>query len=75
MSYKANDKVNQLILIEETYHMDEHRKRKFWKCRCLRCGTVKEIREDQLKSQQTCGCLSRAFRSRWLYQKNKFTQK
>ena len=76
-NFAPNQKINHLVLIEEVYRMDQHRKRKFWRCRCLRCGNIKIIREDQLVTQQSCGCLSKAHRSKWLRWQSKYksTQK
>lgn len=73
MTYEPNQVINQLQLIEEVYKLDTQRKRKYWKCKCLRCGAVKVIREDTLKEQQTCGCLSKATRSRYLFLKRKYS--
>ena len=73
MELKPNDKIANILLIEETYKMDSKRKRKYWKCKCLRCGKEFVAREDLIKDgqQKSCGCLGRSYRSRWLYYKEK----
>lgn len=73
MELKSNDKIANILLIEETYKCDEHRKRKYWKCKCLKCGSEFVAREDNIKcgDQVSCGCLGRGYRSRWLFYKEK----
>ncbi len=69
MELKANDKINSILLIEEVYKMDSKRKRKYWKCKCLKCGKEFVAREDSIKcgDQVSCGCIGKGKRSRYLY--------
>ena len=68
--------IENVYLIEETYKCDSKRKRKYWKCKCLRCGKTFTAREDTIKrgEQKSCGCLSRAHRSKWLRCKEKYNK-
>lgn len=69
MILKPGMKIANLELIEEKYKMDSKRKRKFWKCKCLKCGTEFVAREDLIKSGQqvSCGCIGKGKRARYLY--------
>lgn len=64
---KPKKKIHKLILIEPLYIEDEKRKRKWWKCKCSRCGEICYIREDAIKNgQQSCGCYGRWVRHKFL---------
>lgn len=65
------DRYGWLELEEPIIKYDGKRKRKYWKCWCSHCANWCEVREDAIKSgQKTCGCLSKGFRRKWLYQKH-----
>lgn len=71
MELKSGDVIGFLKLIEVVYKCDENRKRKYWRCECLRCGNKCLVREDNIKDKKvknkSCGCLRKATRSKWLY--------
>lgn len=65
--YKPNKQVKKLLLLEERYKVNKDRVRKYWYCKCMRCGNYKLIREDAIRNgQQTCGCLKKWKRHLWL---------
>ena len=72
-NYEPGMRVAKLVLLEEVYKMDSTRKRKCWKCKCLKCGKEFVAREDAIKrgDQISCGCIGKSYRSRWLHYGNK----
>ena len=69
MNLKSGQKYGYLELIEETFKMDAHRKRKYWKCKCLKCGKEFIARDDNIKcgDQVSCGCVGKGKRAKYLY--------
>lgn len=68
MNLESGMKIAHLKLIEEIYKCDEHRKRKYWKCKCITCGKEFVAREDLIKSGQqiSCGCWRKMYRHNYL---------
>jgi len=66
-----NVKVALLKPYELNAKCDSPRKRYYWKAYCYRCGKVFTVREDNLKEQKSCGCLSKGYRARYLHLKGR----
>ena len=65
-----NKRIHHLIPLEQEIKVDKNlsRSRVYWKCHCTRCRKTFVAREDLIKNgqQQSCGCLGKQLRARWL---------
>ena len=67
---KERKKINYLEPTGEKMNVfDGKRGRKMVRVWCKHCHNYSWVREDSLKYRQSCGCLSRGFRARWLFNK------
>lgn len=62
---KSGDRFGDLIVLsqEEDHVTDKGKRTHMYKCKCLRCGSIKTYREGNLKSGSTitCGCGKRKY--------------
>lgn len=68
----SDEKINYIEVIGDTKNVwDGKRNRKYIKIWCKYCHSYSWIREDNLSSARSCGCLSRGYRSKWLHLKGR----
>lgn len=62
-TYERGEKVGKIELLDVVYKLDNKRKRKYWRCKCLRCNKIFIAREDliRLGQYQSCGCLRKHY--------------
>lgn len=65
---KEGDKFGYMTLTGEIqYRYDANRKRKFYRVWCSNCHSYQWVRDDLLRVQRSCGCLSKGYRARYLF--------
>lgn len=73
--YKPIEKGDRFGSMEVTgevgYRFDNNRKRKYYEVWCNHCHSYKFVRDDMIRHQKTCGCLSKNYRARYLHLKSK----